>query len=207
MPIMHFLQKHLILIFVTAGLGVQISPALARPLLETPVYNEETQSYLEMIDYRPTTGGYGLTWKKAIEVAESRSLGGVRGRLAVIKSPQVDMFIRLNLRPPGATWFGLFYNCETRKLEWVTGEPLKPTDYGNFDVQNWYRGYNHHLCKHYMGFTRYPAYLDMKRDKRWAITTPEKLYYYFIIEYPTGSRIEGDNIESIPAPRAPSSND
>lgn len=202
MHLLHLHQKLLILIVVSVGLGLSAAPALANSLFDTPVYNEETQSYLEMIDWRPAHGGYGLTWKKAIEFAKNRSLGGAQGRLAVIKSPQVDMFIRLNLRPPGETWFGLFYNCETRQLEWVTGEPLKPTDYGNFDVQSWYRGYNHLLCKHYMGFTRYPAYLDMARDKRWAIKTPEKLYYFFIIEYPTGGRIDGDNIEAIPAPPA-----
>jgi len=174
-----------------------------QPLNPYTLYNEESQSYFEIIDHRPVTGGYGLTWEKAGKLAHERWLGGVQGRLAVIKTPQTDMFIRLNLRPDGETWFGLFYNCETKGLEWVNGAPLKPSDYGNFDVNNWYRGGNHLLCRHYQGFTKYPAYLDMVADKRWAIKTPEKLYYFYIVEYPTGGRIEGDNVTSIPAPPAP----
>ncbi|RMF08980.1 MAG: C-type lectin domain-containing protein, partial [Alphaproteobacteria bacterium] len=174
---------------LAAGLFLATT-AWSKPLLEKPIYNEATGSYYELIDYRPTGGGYGLRWEEAEKLAQKRVLGGVRGRLALIRDPQTELFLKVNLRPTSATWFGLYFDCATQSFRWIDDKPLKPGDYANFDPSNWLRD-RVQLCNPMYKQTRYPAFIDMSRDKRWGVEGPLKLFYYYIVEYPTGGRVEG----------------
>lgn len=175
--------------------------ALAAPNLEKPIYNEDTKSYFEMIDHRSVTGWSGLRWEEAVKKAEKRTLGGVKGRLAIIASPQTELFLKVNLRPDSATWFGLYYDCASSTFNWIDGTMLTGSDYGNFDVQNWYRSGG--LCAPHRKWSKYPGYLDMGVDNKWAIKAPEKLYYYYIVEYPTGGPVDALKSEApIAVPKA-----
>jgi hypothetical protein len=164
----------------------------AGPMVEKPIYFEGTGSYYEMIDYRPTTGGYGLRWEQAEKLASQKMLGGVKGRLALIQSPETELFLKINLRPDHATWFGLYFDCDSRKFFWIDGTQMENTDYANFVTTNWFREPTGTICSDYRGYRRYPVFLDMGGDKRWAVRGPTKLFYYYIIEYPTGGRIKDD---------------
>lgn len=181
---------------ILARLGMAFSLSLfplaawGKPLLEKPIYNEATGSYYELIDYRPTTGGYGLRWEEAEKLAARRMVGNVRGRLAVIRDPQTELFLKVNLRPTSATWFGLYLDCNSMSFRWIDDVPLEKTDYANFDPSNWLRD-RITLCDGLYTQTRWPVFLDMSTDKKWGVKGPLKLFYFFIIEYPTGGRVEG----------------
>jgi len=172
-------------------LPLPVTAHAAGPLLEKTIYFEGTGSYYEMIDYRPTTGGYGLRWEQAEVLASQKTLGGVKGRLALIQSPETELFLKVNLRPDHATWFGLYFDCDSRKFFWIDGVQMKNTDYANFVTNNWFREPRGHLCTELGGYRRYPVFLDMDSDKRWAVRGPKKLFYYYIIEYPTGGPVDG----------------
>lgn len=96
-----------------------------------PIYNEKTKSYFEL--YNPTvkTPGankagydprYQFFWDKAQRVAAGKIYKGVRGRLAVVNSPQIHSFLQKHFKLGEPAWIGLRYWCSFNKLQWVTGE-------------------------------------------------------------------------------------
>lgn len=172
--------------------GLMAAAATAKPLIERPVYNDETKSYFELMDItRYNFRGAGVPWFKARKLAERRSFAGVKGRLAVIPSAETDMFIRLTFRPDHHTWFGLYYDCGSRSLVWVTGQKLPASGYTNWR-EPWYRGQKGLFCR--VSYSnQMPVYIAFSDpDRAWAIQLPAKYWYYYLVEYPTGKRIEND---------------
>src|SRR5919106_5250359 len=110
---------------------VGASPSLAFELESEIVYNAETNSYFQLIKSPMTEK---MVWAEAKELAESRVYNGNRGRLAVVTSRLVNDFLRdtFGFAIDGATWIGLRYWCEYRKLQWVTGEIHSRTAYSNW---------------------------------------------------------------------------
>jgi len=159
-----------------------------------PAYNPETKSYFEY--YFPGTGllydaskQYG--WEEASNVAATRTFHGVRGRLAVIKTPETNKFIVEHLKPEDGTWIGLRYYCELRTLRWVTGE-FWPLD----GYQNWGKVWNTEGTTP-MGKERASCagqyipwmgvhYWGPKGNFKWNANGSGKRFGWMIIEYPTG---------------------
>jgi hypothetical protein len=115
----------------------------------------------------------------------------VKGRLAIIPSATTDMFIRLNLQPGGHTWFGLYYDCGSKTLNWITGEKLTSNSYTNWR-DPWYRGQRGMFCR--VGSNIMPVYIAFSDpDRAWAIQLPAKYWGYYLVEYPTGKRFPNEN--------------
>ena len=159
-----------------------------------PIYNPETKSYFENYDlYRDPNNPYGVyfafEWPLAKQWAESRVFHGVRGRLAVIKSREVQEFIAKKLQPDDGAWFGLSFRCDSRSLWWVTGENWPLSAYQNWN-RPWnvegttWKNANHAQCPpnevagvHYWGAAT---------GYKWNVNGPHKGFHYLIIEYTTG---------------------
>lgn len=165
-------------------------PAMAAPVLEKPLYSESSKSYFELVqDLQISLEG--PFWRQASELAEKRYFKGVRGRLGIINSAQTDLFIRTNLRPNFAMWFGLKFDCKIKNLVWSNGETLKRSGYSNWDPKGWNHGYRGSFCP--TGVASMPAFLTSIRDtnsvaRYWALQLPDKRYYQYLVEYPTGGR-------------------
>ena len=187
-----------VLLFAVSLLSA--STAWSRAVFEKALYNEESKSYFELVNITQYNQGYGVPWFKARQLAERRSFGGVQGRLAIIPSAQVDMFIRLNFRPNHQTWFGLYYDCALKNLVWVTGEPYKRNAYANWR-DPWYRGQKGLFCKVSYD-SKMPVYIAFgDPDHAWAIQLPAKYWSFFLVEYPTGKRLENEkDIKSVSRP-------
>ena len=78
-----------IMVFVGA-VAIWPAPVVGAPkskgVYDVKLYNPETRSYFEMVDFRKDNPGNIGTWRNAGKVAERRHFKGVRGRLAVIKT-------------------------------------------------------------------------------------------------------------------------
>lgn len=193
-----------ILMIVAAFLFAQAADPVAaqlRPVYDKPVYNPESKSYFELLDGRHVHG-QGPTWEQARDLAAQRSFGGAQGRLAIIRSPETDMFIRINLRPNQHTWFGLHYDCKQKRLIWTDGTELKQGDYTNWNPRGWYASPQWGFC---VGDYLMPAYLPLHSGIRhWMMQRSPKRYYTFIVEYPTGAPVDDQAASrGHTAPRAP----
>jgi len=183
-------MTRLVTAFLVAMSVFGADSAWSRSIFEKPMYNEETKSYFELVSIAYYNNGVGVTWGKARHLAELRSFGGVQGRLAVIPSAQVDMFIRINFRPDENTWFGLYYDCSLKNLVWVTGEAFPRNGYANWR-EPWFRGHQGMFCN--VGENKMPVFLAFAHpDHAWAIQLPAKWWYYYLVEYPTGKRLENE---------------
>lgn len=180
----------LVLIASMAAMHLALAPAAAqlRPVYGKPVYNPESKSYFELVDGRPRHN-QGPTWEQAKKYAEESNLNGVPGRLAIIRTPETDMFIRLNLRPNQHTWFGLRYDCRAKALLWSDGTELKPGDYTNWNPNGWYASPQWGFC---VGDHLMPAYWPFHSGVRhWMMQRSPKRYYSYVVEYPTGGEVSG----------------
>ena len=166
---------------------------LSKERFNKPIYNPDTKSYFEY--YFPGTGllydaekQYG--WEEASKVAATRSYHGVRGRLAVIKTPEVNKFIVQHLHPDDGTWIGLRWYCDLRTLRWVTGE-FWPLD----GYQNWGPVWNvegtsplnkdRASCLSFLPWMGV-HYWGPKGNYKWNANGSGKRFGWMIIEYPTG---------------------
>lgn len=154
--------------------------AIAASVINKPIYNPESKSYVELVEDRITNGSQGPGWAEAAKDAERLYFKGVQGRLAVISSARSELFIATMLRPTGPTWFGVYYECENRRLRWVTGETLKKGAYANWDPAFWFIGQI--FCPNNSGIM--PGLIS--NGIYWALQMPAKHYNYYLVEYPTG---------------------
>lgn len=167
--------------------GADPAAAQLRPVFDKPVYNPESKSYFELLD-GTHLHNQGPTWEQARELAAERSFGGTQGRLAIIRTPETDMFIRINLRPNQHTWFGLRYDCKQKRLLWTDETELKQGDYANWNPRGWYASPQWGFC---VGDHLMPAYLPLHSGIRhWMMQRSPKRYYNFIVEYPTGGPVD-----------------
>ena len=119
------------------GIWLLAGSAAAEPLYESKVYNPETKSHFELVrNQQPGLSTrcrtcYEFSWAVAKRLAQQRTFKGVRGRLAVVKSRQVNDFLRETFRPERAAWIGLRYLCRFNKLQWITSEFHPNTGYAN----------------------------------------------------------------------------
>ena len=184
------------ILFVFCLLADVASPLRAAELLNTPVYDPASKSYFEMVNGRNgLVVGYGShegpKWSEAYSLAEERVYKGVRGRLAVVKSNATHEFLMRTFQPETNVWIGLRYWCLSEKLQDVTGAYLDKSTFMPW-AQNWRPDpftceldpYTHRpRADNYMPI----AYNGIGSGFRWFGETPSKRFYYFFVEYPTGS--------------------
>ena len=123
---------------IFASFLVLTSEAIAKPLYDTPVYNPDTKSYFELA---PVPVGYSVravnspeaSWAASQRLASQRVFKNVRGRLAIVKTKQVNDFLRKVFKPDKAAWIGLRYLlCYGRLMrppQLVQPEPMPLTDF------------------------------------------------------------------------------
>jgi len=112
------------------------------PLYDTKVFYPKTGSYYEMVRSTP---GYSIrgnnpeiSWSRAAQRAGGSSFKGFKGRLAVVRTPDVNRFLMETFRPNQAVWIGLRYWCSFNKLQWIDGKFHDRSDWANWDA-----GWNH----------------------------------------------------------------
>lgn len=176
-------QHRLMLLAAVMAAGTfSAETATAKPLVNTPVYNPDSKSYMELVQDLTTNGTQGPNWGGAVNIAKTRYFKNVQGRLAVINSPQTDLFIATTFRTEHPTWFGLYYDCGDKKLKWSASDANPNITYKNFDPQSWNIAHNGILCPN--GMDIMPGLIF--EGKHWALQLTTKNYNYFIVEYPTG---------------------
>lgn len=168
----------------------------ATPLYDTKVYFPGTKSYYEMVLVRSGDSIRGpsipeIGWKKAHLRASERSYKGTRGRLAVVRTPELNRFLMESFRPNQAVWIGLRYWCKFNRLQWVDGKFHDRKNWANWDVQWNQQGVNRGSNVGTRGCGRkdefWPVHYWPVRDGfRWNATGNDKEFYAYFVEYPTG---------------------
>lgn len=165
-------------------------------LLDTPMYDPVSKSYFEMVD-----GAHGMVkgtgvdsegpnWHEAQGFAARRMYKGVRGHLAVVKDLETHEFLMHTFQPKTFVWVGLRYMC-VGLLEDATGKQVKK---GSFMVwaRDWRRtpfgcpkdtATGRPVAGSYMPI----AYSPVPEGFQWIAQGPQKRFYYFFVEYPTGA--------------------
>jgi|SRR5215468_10164275 len=151
-----------------------------------PIYSPVSKSYFQLF----SDNTYPGTWVAAKQRAEAHRFRGVKGRLAVVDSPEIDRFIISRFGFKHETWIGLRYWCSFRKLQWINGEAFSPADrrkYTNWHAK-WYRS-DETICgtgtltshDDYMPV----YYLSIAGAARWQAVGDKKWFKYYLVEYPT----------------------
>ncbi len=116
--------------------GFAWSAVAAQTVYDTPLYFEPNDTYYELVSIANQYNGRfpkNVTgWPQVRRLAASRTYKGRRGRLATVKSKEVNDFLRDAFKPDTTAWIGLRYWCKFKKFMWVTAEVLRPGDYRNF---------------------------------------------------------------------------
>lgn len=183
---------------LAVGLPLGTTPVLAQQMINKPVYSPHTKSYFELVKMNPNapirSGAGVIEWQEAKALAERRTHKGVRGRLAVIKDPETNAFLRTTFRPEEEAWIGLRYWCAFGKLQWVTGDEHPLTAYANWDII-WNRnavhrneGNGQNVCPRdvrgaYLGV----HYWAVNEGFYWNAHAAPKKFPLFFVEYPTGT--------------------
>jgi len=182
---------------IAAWLAIGAGPVAAQQVINKPVYFPHTKSYFELV--RPSNSainsGAGIfEWQEAMILAKRRAYKGVQGRLAVIKDPETNAFLRDTFKPEEEAWIGLRYWCAFGKLQWVTGDEHPLTAYANWDVI-----WNRNAIHRNEGNGQNPCPRDVRGAylgvHYWAVTEgfywnahgAAKKFPLFYVEYPTGS--------------------
>lgn len=161
----------------------------AEPLPLSPIYNPASKSYFQLFDDNEHPGN----WQAARARAQMKAFKGVRGRLAVIDSPETHDFVvkSFDLNKRGVSvWIGLRYWCSARLLQWEGHRPFSPRDPDSFRLwhSQWSRS-DQNACS-FTGSAKVgyaPVYYrTMSGITRWQAVGAAKYFSYYLVEYPTG---------------------
>jgi len=164
-------------------------------LYDKPVLFPGTGAYYELVNirnqYPGRFGRKGVTgWHQVKALAEERFHEGRRGRLAVVNSKEISDFLRDTFKPVRPAWIGLRYWCSFKRLQWVTGESIRPGDF-----ENWGRDWNVNggsptipnrvtQCRR-TGHDYWPVhYWSVRNGFRWNANGMFKHFRAFFVEYP-----------------------
>lgn len=155
---------------------------------DPPVYNPVSKSYFQLLTHTSRRG----VWGEALEQARAQVFKGVRGRLAVVDTPETHEFIMKQFDVSNPMWIGLRYWCSFRMLEWVGLRPYSPTDPGHFHLWHPQWARNGQEClpnsrgpRAYMGVYYQPL---GKQAARWQAARPGKGFGLLLVEFPTGEK-------------------
>jgi hypothetical protein len=185
-------MRRVILVGILCALP--LGSASTEPVYNTAVYHEATGSYFELVRISDAYPGQFFrarrSWAQSVRLAAQREYKGRQGRLAVVKSKEVNDFLRDTFQSEDRAWIGLRYWCRHRKLQWVTGELLRPTDYQNWGSR-WSVGGNNPGGKTIEGCSaRSPSpyravhYWSLKHGFTWNAHVGNKHSPFFFVEYP-----------------------
>lgn len=162
-------------------------------LYDTPVYYEKTDRFFELVhletSYPGRFGRDATGWRQVTRLAEGRFHDGRRGRLAVIDSAELNVFLRDTFKPAeSGAWIGLKYYCRLGLAIWVNGKRLDQTAY-----QNWNSPWNVDGGDPHGGgrgadcgsFDFLPVhYWPYQGGFKWNANGPAKHMRTFFVEYP-----------------------
>ena len=183
----------LFILFMSFAAGT----ASAKTLYSTIVYDEKSGSYFELIRAGPNDSLRGpnnraISWENARKKASARVYKGVRGRLAVVKSREVNDFLAKTFDPEHEAWIGLRYMCHERVLQWVTGDLHPRSAYSRW-ARPWNRvgstvgQYKVPTCN--KTFRYWPVhYWSRRRGFRWNAHGQFKEMRSYFVEYPLAKK-------------------
>lgn len=157
-----------------------------------PFYEEKSKSYFElrrMPDRIRAPDRHGFPWTQANDYVRRLQYQGIRGRLAVIDSPEKHRFIEAQLLSNADTWtdgiwIGLRIFCGGMQQLWTDGHIQRRTDFSVWHRQ-WYSGEavkcGINKSRGYMPV----AYTKGEKTFRWLAVGTQKGYNWMIVEYPT----------------------
>lgn len=162
--------------------------AAAGTVGDPPIYNPASKSYFQLLTKPVTNSG---VWTSIQKLALSNVFKGVRGRLAVVDSPETHEFIVQNFDLSREVWIGLRYWCDFRMLQWSDSRPYSPSDPGHFSAWHpqWYRNATTNCETWRSGEQAFmPVYYRPlgQMNARWQASGPAKGFERYLVEYPTG---------------------
>jgi hypothetical protein len=182
-------MKRLAICLVAILLGTAEAHAAGEPLWNKPVYNESTKSYFELVKVTSAESKSAspfLLWSDAMTTANRRAFKGTQGRLAVIPSMDVHLFLRETFRPNTWTWTGLRYFCKLRQLQWSDGTVMPAKGF-----QAWHAKWDQSGgggCVNGGGEAPWMpvVYSPVGEGFQWIAKGARKGYGAYFVEYPTG---------------------
>lgn len=170
-----------------ASAFAQVGPVLDQPLLEST-----TKSYFELVTVKTEEIGLSsrhaqeVRWEVAEKLASKRTHQGRRGRLAVIRSPEVYLFLLREFRSDHPAWIGLRYICRDRQLQWSSGQKFRKGDFQAWHHQ-WDQSVRGAGCRGTQGGERpfMPVAVSPAMDGfKWFAVGGFKEYTRYFVEYP-----------------------
>ncbi len=145
-----------------------------------PVYNGATKSYFQLVT---VPADRTAMWHSARARARGMVFNGVRGRLAVVDSAEIMVFVRDNFEVTGATWVGARFICKPRKLLWENAKIQDRGDYARWH-QRWATSARQCPKVRYM-----PLFLTAERAGfYWRASEPRQGLKYALVEFATGKK-------------------
>lgn len=184
-------------LLIAAGISILVSGGASAEGVKYNqlVYNPETKSYFELHRPKGQVTAAGIVWPEASKIAAGENYGGVRGRLAVVKTAATDRFLRETFNSSTAAWIGLRYWCGFKKLQWVTGEIHALNKFQRWAATWNIKGRNRALssmraeCPARAGRTSYFLgihYWNLESGFKWNANSLNTGLNALFIEYPTG---------------------
>jgi hypothetical protein len=168
-----------------------VTPLVAAdlPLPRTPIYNPASKSYFQLFDDNVYPGN----WDAARARAAGKAYKGVRGRLAVIDTPETHKFVMQTFKltqRQNAVWIGLRYWCSARLLQWEGGTPFEPSEPEAFRLWHaeWSRSEDDACRADRSGRVGFAPiyYRTIAGLTRWQAVGAAKYFPYYLVEFPTG---------------------
>lgn len=160
-------------------------PVAAKPLYDEPVYFPERKAYFELVRIPPGYSNRGpgapaANWQNTRKLAAQRVYRGLRGRLAVVDSPELSAFLRKTFDPRGNAWIGLRYFCQLGRLVWVNGRSHPASGY-----KNWADPWQEEFACRGAQTTYAPIYVAPPPEGFvWRAQGSSKEQRFYFVEYP-----------------------
>lgn len=172
--------------------------------IDKPLYMESNDTFYELVSVKLRfPGQYGLgalEWKEAARLAFGMTHKGRQGRLAIVKSDEVHVFLQ-KFNPKREAWIGLRYWCRYGKLIWVDGTRHKLSDYQRWGSP-WNISATDQLGLKGTSFSTLKCgpnsgpwnvhYWAVERGFRWNANGTLKHQRLFFVEYPPESGEQND---------------
>lgn len=184
-----------ITVLVALFLAVAAAQASERVGFGEKVYDPVSGRYFEMVKATPADHIYGhprIWWGTAQKNAAQMVHNGVRGRLAVVDSRHVHEFLLRTFWAQEPVWIGLRYWCQLNRLEWVTGETVKPSDFVAWSLQWAHTGGSPQDIASRQPNCSSPSdywpvhYWPVQHGFSWNANGRIKGFGAYFVEYPTG---------------------
>ena len=156
----------------------------AHQKLGIPVYDPEAKRYFMFMKSQNAVPSQTM-WDSVSKQASAQAYKGVRGRLAIVDTPEVHQFLWTTFKPNHYqyVWIGLRYLCRAKHLEWSDGTLWKPGMFQIWDAQ-WNQDV--YTCSEKGNPNDWAPVAYTPSMKSWVVKGNHKGYDYYFMEFPTG---------------------